>query len=238
MRRLVYLELVKLKKSSMNGILLAITVLPILLIIVQYVVKDGKKVFFSTVSANNTIISMSIFSVVIIVANYIIAREYKERTLIYLFITPKSKTKILLSKYILLFLIILVLGALSFGTLIIANIFINGITSKVLAKLLGAWLIGTVMFFLLTSVVVYVALLRGDFISSLLISLVFFMFTCPFMFKNNYYIFPNLIPIVTVSNFLNINKIKSMDYIRSFSILGVVFLVFLYLSINRFNRKE
>jgi hypothetical protein len=237
MNKLVRLEVLKLKRSSMNVMLLALSIVPILLIIIQYAVTSNQS-FFTTVSRNNRIISISIFSVVIIIANYILAREYKERTIIYLFITPKSRTKILLSKYILLFFIILILGALSFGSLFIANALTDGITKEILLKYLGAWLVGSGMFFLLTPVVVYVALVREDFISALLISLVVFIFTCPFMFKEQYYGLPHLIPMVAVNKFLSTDGVSDLNFPLLFLILGVVFLLFLYLSIRRFNRKE
>lgn len=238
MRRLLALEFLKLKGALLNILLLCTIFLPILIIVIQYMVSKDSSSFFSVVATNSTVISLSIFSVVIILASYIVAREYKDNTITYLLMTPNSRTKILVSKLIMLFISILLIESFTFAVLLATGYVLEGLSISYAIKFLETWVKSSVMYFLLTSVVVYIALVRRNFVSSLLIPLIALVFTSPFIYKETYIIFPHLIPIVAVSNTLGVDLNQGTNNPLQFIILFVVFIVFLFLSIRKFSARE
>lgn len=238
MRRLLALEFLKLKGSLLNVLLLCTIFLPILIIVIQYMVSKDSSSFFSVVASNSTVISLSIFSVIIILASYIVAREYKDNTITYILMTPNSRIKVLVSKFIMLFISILLIEFFTFALLLITGYVLEGLSISYAIKFLEAWAKSSVMYFLLTSVVVYIALVRRNFVSSLLIPLIALVFTSPFMYKETYIIFPYLIPIVAVSNTLGVELNQGSSNSLQFVILFAVFIVFLFLSIKKFSARE
>ncbi|MBW4084444.1 ABC transporter permease [Paenibacillus sp. S150] len=236
MSKLVYLELLKIKRSYINLFLILSIFIPILFIVIQYVISKEDTTFFSVISKNTSTISVTIFSMIIILATYLIAREYKENTLTYLFVTPVSRTKLLLSKLLLLLLMIVLLELITFGLLALIHLFLGDFTLALASRLFDVWWISSLMFFLLTPVVTYIVLLRKDFVPSLLISLAGFIFTFPFVYRDFYYFFPHLIPMVTVTNYLE-NDVSVTSNGMPLLIMLAVFVVFLFLSITKINRK-
>ncbi|WP_110932783.1 ABC transporter permease [Paenibacillus bouchesdurhonensis] len=237
MSKLVYLEFLKLKRSYINIFLFLSMFLPILFIVIQYFLSQNEETFFLTITNNTSTISISIFSIIMILASYIMAREYKENMFSYLFITPNSRTKVLISKLLLLFIVILLLELITFVTLIIIHMFVGEFTMEKAGMLLEAWILSSLMFFLLTPLVVYIVLLRRGFVSSLLILLAGFIFTYPFIYKEYYYFLPHLIPLVTVSDHLGADVNAANGWMTMAIMLGVFFL-FTFLSIKKINRKD
>ncbi len=239
MLKFIGLEFHKIKRTTMYLIIISLSVLPVLMILLQYLVSnDSEKEFYTTVASNNIVITMCLYTVAIILANFIITREYQDRTIIYLFITPQSRKKILASKFGLLFILLFSLGAFTYGSILILNMIFGGVDGDVAAKMIGAWFSGVILFFLLMPFIVLIALWRKNFISSMLISLVLVIFTTPFMFTENIYMFPHLIPMAVSNNLLRINNKLDINYPVAFIILAVVFVSCSLLSMKLFNRKE
>lgn len=236
MIKLLYLEFLKLKRSFIFVILLTAVLLPICLIVIKYLTMGDSESFFSAISQNSIIISVSIFSAAIIIGCYVVTREFKESTIQYLLTSIVPKTKILLSKIILLFIVIFSLEIITFGLLIIVNSFVGGLTTTILTDLLKAWLVSSSMLFLLTPAFVFVALMKREFAPSMILVLVFFMFTYPFGSKVHY-LLPHLIPLQIVSYILGAST-YSHNYYLAFCIMIEVFAGFLLLSIYKFGKRE
>ncbi|MCL2719099.1 MAG: ABC transporter permease [Lachnospiraceae bacterium] len=235
----ITLELRKIKKTSMSYIIFLFATLPILLMLLLHITSDEINKEFYTIIANySVIITMCLFTVSIILANYIITREYQESTIIYLFIAPVSRKKILASKFGLLFLILFTLSIFTYGCIFLLNVMLGEVNSDIFARYVAACLSGAFLFFLLMPLIVAIALWRKNFISSMLISLVMLIFTSPFMFTQNFYAFPHLIPMAVSNNMLMTDNKLDINYPLAFLILALVGCLFTFVSVRLFEKKE
>lgn len=236
---LIRLEFRKIRGTIMYIIMMCLAALPTFMILLQYIVSnDTEKEFYTTVANSNIIITMCLYTAFIISTNYIITREYRDRTLIYLFITPQSRTKILASKFGLLFLLLFAFSALTYGSILILNLIFGGVDVEIVKRMVEAWLASVVLSFFLMPLIAVIALWRKNFISSMLIALVLTIFTIPFMFKVNIYAFPHLIPMAVSNNILRIQNELSLNYPCAFAILAVICVICSLISMKLFNRKE
>lgn len=237
--KMIGLEFQKIKRTTMYFTMISLSVLPVIMILLRHLVSnDPEKKFYTTVANNNIVITICLYTVFIILTNYIITREYRDRTMIYLFITPQSRKKILMSKFGLLFILLFCLGSLTYGSILILNLIFGGVNGEIITKMVGAWLASVVLSFFLMPFIAMIALWRKNFISSMMISLVLIIFTIPFMFKENIYVFPHLIPMAVSNNLLRIQNKLDIDYLRASIILAAVCVICSLISMRLFNRKE
>lgn len=237
--KLIPLEFKKIKNTTMYFIITSLAILPVLLVLLQYLISsESEKKFYTSVADSNIVITMCLYTASIILANFIITREYRDRTMIYLFITPQSRLKILVSKFELLFISLFCLGTVTYGGLLILNLIFGGTDSENIMRITGAWIMNIVLTFLLMPFVVMIALWRKNFISSMLISLVLVIFTTPFMFTEKVYAFPHLIPMTVSMNILTIQNKLDLNYPCALGILGIVCVVCMVVSIKLFSQKK
>ena len=239
MLNLIGLEFQKIRRTTIYSTVIFLSALPVFMIVLQYIVsKDSKKEFYTTVANSNIIITMCLYTVFIILTNYVISREHRDSTLIYLFITPQNRKKILAAKFGLLFLLLFGLGALTYGSILIVNLILGGVDGEILKRMTEAWLASVILSFFLMPFIAMIALWRKNFISSMLIALVLVIFTLPFMFKENAYIVPHLLPMAVSNNVLRIQNKLEFNYPCAFLLLAVICVICSLISMKLFNRKE
>lgn len=236
---LIKLESTKVKRTSMGKIIVALTLLPPVLIMIQYLcIKDDNKDFFTTLTGSNVIITMCLCTSLIIFSSYIFSREYQDKTYIYLFISPKSKRSIFVAKYLTVLVEMLISCGGSYGITLLMNVIFGDVDSEIIEKFLLAWLCGVSLLFLLMPFIVAINIWKKNFISSMLIALVLLIFTFPFMFKENFYIFPQLVPMAVVNNLLRVEDKIDINYGLVYGIMIGVFAIFTVLSLRAFEKKE
>jgi hypothetical protein len=143
----------------------------------------------------------------------------------------------LLSKYV--FLILQIWGTQLFIFLVLAfvNVLTNGLNFETTITFFQAGILSAISFSGLAPAIIYIALLRRRFISSLLIFLFLFILTFPFSQMGYGYAFPHLLPLILVSKFFGAAQYSEVSYGACMVILLVVFVLFFSLSIKGIERR-
>lgn len=237
MENLINLELIKVRNTFANGLALISIIAPILMIIMVYAVGDDKP-FLEIVKSNSVFVQMIPFAVTVIYGCFIVAREYKENMMVYLKITPQSQTKIMLSKLFVILFQLCLTQLVTFILLFILNAVIDGFDTVLLLKYIKAGLISAGTLSALVPLIVFISMIRQSFSSASLIFLILFMFTFPFIFSENGYVFPHLLPMILVARFFDNSKYDKISLLYGSSILATTAIVFLYLLIKKSKIKE
>ncbi|SEW45976.1 ABC transporter permease [[Clostridium] fimetarium] len=236
MRNLIGLELKKIKNTFVNGLVLISILAPILMIVLVYAVSSDKT-FLEVVISNSVYIQMIPFAVTVIYGCFIVTREYKENMIVYLEITPQSQTKIMLSKLIVTVLELCLTQVITFVLLFIINAVIDGFDFALLMKYVKVSLISAGALSALVPLIVFISLVRRSFSSASIIFLMIFMFTFPFIFSENGYVFPHLLPMILVAKFFGNLRYDKISFLCGALVLTLVAMLFLYLSIRKTNKK-
>lgn len=236
MHRLLTLEFRKLKGTFLYILLPIAFLAPLILVLIQYA--PGQKASFTEIVAKSSVfIQMISFACVVISGCYIITREYKSEMVQYLAITPNSMIRILFCKFILLFLETLVLQLAVFGVLFCVNTVLNGFVGAIGFRYLTASILSSLFLGCLIPAVTFIALWRRNFAGSSIIFLVLLMLTFPFAFMRCGFMFPQLEPIIMVSEFLGSKRYAQINYAYGTLILAATFAIFLYLSMRWVRKK-
>lgn len=230
MNKLLTLEFRKTKRTFLYILLPAAFLAPLILVIVEYV-SSQNVTFFDIIAKNSVFIQMISFASVVISGCYIITREYKCNMMPYLLITPNSMTRILLCKIIVLFLETFVLQLAIFGALILANTVISGFSGEIAVRLFTAGLLSTLLLSCIIPAVTFIALWRRSFAGSSIIFLVLLMLSFPFAFMSFGCLFPQMLPIILISEFFGYKRYTQISYEAGSLTLAATSAVFLYLSI-------
>ena len=236
MRMLIGLELKKIKNTFVNGLALISILAPILMIALVYAVSSDKT-FLEVVISNSVYIQMIPFAVTVIYGCFIVTREYKENMIVYLEITPQSQTKIMLSKLIVTVFELCLTQVITFVLLFIINAVIDGFDFVLLMKYVKVALISAAALSALVPLIVFISLVRRSFSSASIIFLMIFMFTFPFIFSENGYVFPHLLPMILVAKFFGNLRYDKISFLCGALVLTLVAMLFLYLSIRKTNKK-
>lgn len=236
MKSLIFLEFRKTKGTFIIKLIPFILLAPIVLVLVTHF-SDSQSTFINVVTKTSVFIQMISFSLIIILGCYAITREYKDNTMSYLCITLKSPSQVLISKYIMLFISILLTQIFIFGAMIILNNIIDGFSQEITMCLVKAGVLSSFTLSCITSIIVYIALLRRSFISSTMIFLFLFILTFPFSLINFTYALPHLLPLVLVSKLLGSSQYPDVNYFVSIFLLLMIFMVFYYLSIRKIAKR-
>lgn len=237
MPRLLTLEFRKLKGTFLYILIPMAFLAPLILILIQYA-SGPKASFAEVVTKSSVFIQMISFACVVISGCYIVTREYKAGMAQYLAITPNSMIRILLCKFILLFLETLVLQMAVFGALFCVNTALNGFDGGIGLRYFTAGILSSLFLGCLIPAVAFIALWRRSFAGSSIFFLVLLMLTFPFAFMSYGYVFPQLEPIILISEFLGNNRYSQISYAAGILILVATFAVFLYLSILWVRKKR
>jgi hypothetical protein len=236
MHRLLTLEFRKLKGTFLYILIPVAFLAPLILVLIQYT--SGQKASFTEIVTKSSVfIQMISFACVVISGCYITTREYKNEMAQYLAITPNSIIRILLCKFILLFLETLVLQLAVFGVLFCVNTVLNGFNGDIEFRYITAGILSSLFLGCLIPAVTFIALWRRSFAGSSIIFLVLLMITFPFAFMSDGFIFPQLEPIILISEFLGNKRYSQISYAYGILILAATFAAFLYLSIRWVRKK-
>ena len=237
MGKMIGIELMKIKHTFLQVLIIVSLVGPIAMIAVIYASSDNKT-FFEVVSSKSVYVQIIPFAVTVILGCFIVGREYKENMMIYLKITPQSQVRIMLSKLIVIVLELWFTQMFTFIMLYVINTVIDGFDTDLLLKYIEVGLISAGALSCLVPLMIFISLLRRSFSSSALIFLIVFMLTFPYMFTEDGYIFPHLLPMILVGKFLGNSVYDKIDFWCGTLILIAVAAIFLYLSIRKTKKKE
>ncbi len=140
MKKMIGLEIRKIRNTLLQPLIL-ISLLGPLLMITLINATENDKAFLEVVVSNSVFVQMIPFAVTVIIGCFIVAREYKDNMMVYLYIMPHSQVKIMLSKVIVIILEVWLSQILTFIMLCIMNIVIDGYDIDFLLKYLGASII-------------------------------------------------------------------------------------------------
>ncbi len=236
MLKLLTLELRKLKGTFLYILISIAFLAPLILVLIQY--SSGEKASFPEIVTKSIVfIQMISFGCVVISGCYMITREYKSDMVQYLAITPNSMIRILFCKFILLFLETFVLQLAIFGVLFCINTILNGFNGDIGFRYITAGILSSLFLSCLIPAVTFIALWRRSFAGSSIIFLVLLMLTFPFAFMSYGFLFPQLEPIILVSEYLGNKRYNQIDYVYGILILAATFAIFSYLSIRWVRKK-
>lgn len=236
MEMLIGFEFKKIRHTFLQALIVASLAGPAAMIAVIYA--SGNKTFFETVTGNSVFVQMLPFAVTVIFACYIVTREFKDNTILYLKITPQSPVRIMLSKMLLTVAELGFSQIVSFVLLFIINTGMDGFDAKLPVKYLEAGLISAGAFGCLVPLMIFISLLRRSFSGSALVFLVIFMLTFPFAFTENGQVFPHLLPMILVARFFGNSIYDNTGIWSSVFILVATAVIFLYLSVRITEKKE
>ena len=126
---------------------------------------------------------------------------------------------------------------ITFVLLFIINAVIDGFDFVLLMKYVKVALISAAALSALVPLIVFISLVRRSFSSASIIFLMIFMFTFPFIFSENGYVFPHLLPMILVAKFFGNLRYDKISFSFGALVLSLVAMLFLYLSIRKINKK-
>ncbi|MDD4113547.1 MAG: ABC transporter permease [Herbinix sp.] len=234
---MIGLEIKKIRHTFLQPLILLSLIGPLLMITVINAI-DSDKTFLEVVVSNSVFVQMIPFAVTVIFGCFIVAREYKENMMVYLKIMPHSQVKIMFSKIIVIVLELWLTQIITFIMLFLINTVIEGYDIDILLKYIGAGLISATTFSCLVPLIVFISLLRRNFSGSALILLIIFMMTFPFIFSENGYIFPHLLPMILVAKSFGSSVYNKISFLGGTLILIGIATIFYCLSIRIAKKKE
>jgi hypothetical protein len=230
------LEFQKNKRTFLYKLLPFVLLTPLIIVLVLYKATP-QAIWVNIIAKYSVFIQMISFSYIVIAGCYAICREYKDNTLPYISVTQKPNKIILLSKYA--FLLLQIWGTQLFIFLVLAlvNVLTDGLNFDIIITFFKAGILSSISFSGLAPAIIYIALLRRKFISSLIIFLFLFILTFPFSQMGYGYAFPHLLPLILVSKFFGVAQYSEVSYGVCMVILFIVFVLFFSLSFKRIERR-
>jgi len=174
--KLVYCEILKLKRCKIfNLSLIGALIAPLMIsgeIVKSKFDNPDKIITFADLFESTNLYIMMIFGLILygLIAAYLISREYSENTLKSVLTVPISKAKYLFSKFIILFIWILLLTIISWISTIVFG-FIFGaeyLRTQDIIISIKAYLLGGVFLFLTSSPVVFITLYSKNIIAPII----------------------------------------------------------------------
>lgn len=207
MRDLILVEVLKLKNSKMFFISLAgAAVAPVFWLMTHYgyqlkhpeVITTADKAFYDINMFITLLIGVLLYGVI---TSYVFNREYAEDTLKTMLVIPVSRTKLIMSKAVMICAWILSLTLFAWGlTLLLCAIFsFPGIDLLMILNTLGFYLLSGILMFMVMTPVMFVALVYKNFVPTIVFTIGVVMLNV--LFANSEYIslFPWSAPFAIVS---------------------------------------
>ncbi|WCN36388.1 ABC transporter permease [Aneurinibacillus uraniidurans] len=181
MGRLLYTELLKLKRSRMFLLsIMGAAVAPFMVVISTYIhskTKEPTKVvlfeelFFDTHLYTVLLIGVPLYGVV---TAYLFSREYTEDTLKNLLTIPVSRTSIILSKMLLLFLWIMLLTLLAWGLTLLLGMIgqFDGVSTTLIVNTLRTFIVAGVFLFLLSTPIILTTIVLKNYVPTIVLTIV------------------------------------------------------------------
>lgn len=179
MVNLLYAEILKLKRSNMFLISIIGTAVAPFMCFVAFLMKKNElpniPIKFSEFFSETNLYIVLLIGVLLygVITSYIFNREYVENTLKNILTIPVSKESLILSKFIMLFIWIMILTIVSWGLALIFGLIgqFEGLTSSVLIKSFREYIIGGSMLFLLTTPTIFVTFLLKDYVPAIVFTI-------------------------------------------------------------------
>lgn len=178
---LVYTEILKLKRSKMFSLtFIGAMVAPFLVVVSTYIHIHSNEptevilfadLFFDTNLYTSVLIGVPLYGVA---AAYLFSREYAEDTLKNLLTIPVSRTGILVSKMLLLFMWIIALTIVAWGLTLLLGMLgqFDGLTMSLLLQSFKQFIAAGSFLFVLSSPVMLITLLMKNYVPAIILTIV------------------------------------------------------------------
>ncbi|MDO5852180.1 MAG: ABC transporter permease [Methanobacteriaceae archaeon] len=243
MIKLIKSEFLKLKGSKIFPItIIASLISPLMMLVAMFKQRQHDPSIIFTLNGlflqTNTYVLL-LFGLVIfgVIAAFLFTREYNEHTLKTILPIPVSRTKFLISKFIMLYIWIFILISVTFiGTIFIAYIGnVTEITLNVILTGFYQYVMGGSLLFLVLSPIIFIALWSKNLVPTVIVTIIIGLINLIISNDNIAAIFP-----WSSTYFFAIGKIESMGY-EFYDPLICIFITFLIgfiASIYYFNKKD
>jgi hypothetical protein len=228
MFNLVIAELKKLKSSKILLLIPMGSILPVFLMFFDRLKKsqDFKYVYWRILlSESQHAMNICAFSFVILIAGYIITREYQDNTIDQLFAYPIERYKILLCKILVMLPVIFSIFVLSLASTVIfgAALKVDLPSSMELAKQLKILLISVLLQFALVPAVVAVSALTKNMIGVAAMGVCCVLLTITFLNTDYNTFMPWCVPILIASDLGSYTHFWRVNYQQAITTILITF---------------
>jgi len=234
---LIGLEIKKTKNTFIFVLFLLSIVAPLALVLFAYASNKGANTFFEIVANNCVFIQLLPFAFSVIIGCFIIAREYRDNTMIYLKNTPQSQAKVIFAKILTIVIEVWITQLCTFILLFLINAVVNADSAE-LMEYSKTGLVSAVTISALVPFVAFISVIRRNFSGSAITILLLYMMTFPLIFSENGSLFPHLLPMVLLGKAFGVAQYKNVGIIYGGCILVVLATLFTYLSVRKFSEEE
>lgn len=181
MVNLLQTELLKLKRSKMVLIsVLGSAVAPFIVVVASYFHMEtnnsGPFITFTDLFTETNLYTVLLIGVPLygVVSAYLFNREYVEDTLKNLLTIPVSRTSLIISKLMILFIWIMFLTFIAWGLTLGLGVLgqFQGLTLILIVKSLGSFMTGGVLLFILSTPIVFVAVVMKNYVPTIIFTIV------------------------------------------------------------------
>jgi hypothetical protein len=227
-------EFIKLRRSKMLLLAVIASIIPAMVKYLQYTLGKSHDTagweWFLASGQEYMVLSMLI--AIVLVSSFIFCLEFQYNTVPYIFTSCTSKVNIFITKMISLLAIIAALfTASAFSELLFGFLaFKSGLSWILFSEFIKVIVWYIFSYFLLSTIVVMLAVLIKRFVISAVVVLGYFMLVFPFHLKNNLYVCPFMTPTVVAAKLYGANNYIFSNYYKDISVntIGVAaFLVVL-----------
>ncbi|MBP1996977.1 ABC transporter permease [Paenibacillus eucommiae] len=178
---LLYTELLKLKRSRMFLLsIIGAAVAPFMVVVSTYIhikTKDPSlfvpfnELFFDANMYTVLLIGVPLYGVV---TAYLFSREYMEDTLKNLLTIPVSRTSIMLSKMLLMFMWIMLLTLLAWGLTLLLGILgqFEGLSSSLVVESLQQFMVAGAFLFILSTPIILITIVLKNYVPTIVLTIV------------------------------------------------------------------
>lgn len=179
MANLLYAELLKLKRSNMFLVSIIGAAVAPFMCFIAYVTKRNERpdipVNFGEFFSETNLYVLMLIGVMLygVITAYLFNREYVENTLKNILTIPVSKTSLIISKVILLFIWIMWLTIAAWALTLVFGLIgsFEDLTINILIKALKEYIIGGTLLFLLATPTIFVTLLFKDYVPTIVFTI-------------------------------------------------------------------
>ncbi|EMA6345207.1 ABC transporter permease [Bacillus cytotoxicus] len=243
MVNLLYTELLKLKRSNMFLIsMIGAAVAPFMIVLAFYIEKQSKPsappANFDVLFLNVNMYTALFMGVLLygVVTAYLFNREYTENTLKNLLTIPVSRFHFIMSKFILLFLWIMILTIIAWGLTLLLGLLggFPGLNSILLFQFLVKFLISGGFLFILSSPIVLVTFIMKTYVPPIILTIVIALINVLTASSEHKDLFPWTAALDIVNNDLQPTYPPEYSYINiiTTSLIGFIATIFYFKKID------
>ncbi|SFD69820.1 bacitracin transport system permease protein [Bacillus sp. 491mf] len=239
MVNLLYTELLKLKRSNMFLIsIIGAAVAPFMIVVASYIhvktKQPTKAILFTDLFTDAHLYTLLVIGVPLygVVTAYLFNREYTENTLKNLLTIPVSRIRFIISKFILLFIWIMILTMVSWGLTLLLGLLgsFPGLSNALILQSFMKFLIGGGFLFILSTPIVFLTLIMKTYVSPIILTIVITMINVMTANSEHKDLFPWAATIDIVNNKLQPTYPPEYSYviIAATAIIGFIATIFYF----------